>query len=85
MESKIILFLFVSCIIAFPLQAAFLNSQAGLGAIHKLRHTNLMIFLPFPVLVTGGHIYETPHLVWRHIFFNVLNSQRLTKFPHVYE
>ena len=31
-----------------------------LGAIHKLRHTNLMIFLHLPVLVTGGHISETP-------------------------
>ena len=28
-------------------------------AIHKLRHTNFMIFLPLPVFVTGGHIYET--------------------------
>ena len=30
-----------------------------LGAIHKLRHTNFMIFSP-PPLVTGGHISETP-------------------------
>ena len=30
-----------------------------LGAIHKLRHTNFMIFYPSP-LVTGGHISETP-------------------------
>jgi hypothetical protein len=28
------------------------------GAIHKLCHTNFMIFLPLP-LVTGGHISET--------------------------
>ena len=29
------------------------------GAIHKLGHTNFMIFYPSP-LVTGGHISETP-------------------------
>ena len=31
-----------------------------LGAIHKLGHRNFIIFYPFPVLVTGGHISETP-------------------------
>ena len=30
-----------------------------LGAFHKLRHTNFMIFYPSPILVTGGHISET--------------------------
>ena len=37
-----------------------LKMQVLLGAIHKLRHTNFMIFLPLPVLVTGGHISENP-------------------------
>ena len=31
----------------------------GLEAIHKLRHTNFMIFYPSPVLVSGVHISET--------------------------
>ena len=35
-------------------------SLSPLGAIHKLRHTNFMISLPPPPLVTGGHISETP-------------------------
>ena len=30
-----------------------------LGTIHKLHHTNFMIFLPLPVLVTGGDISES--------------------------
>ena len=30
-----------------------------LGVIHKLRHTNFMIFYPSP-LVTSGHISATP-------------------------
>ena len=34
-----------------------------LGAIHKLRHTNFMIFFYPSPLVTGGHISETPHIV----------------------
>ena len=39
-----------------------------LGAIHKLRYTNFMIFDPSPVLVTGGHISETsPPNVTSHI------------------
>jgi len=42
-------------------------------------------FYPSPVLVTGGHISETPYLVWHHIFCNLLNSHRLTKFLHLYE
>ena len=30
----------------------------SIGAIRKLRHTSLMIFLLLPVFVTGGHISE---------------------------
>ena len=36
-----------------------LISSLAYGAIHKLRHTNFMICLPLPVLVTSGHISET--------------------------
>ena len=36
------------------------KSSNYLGAIHKLRHTNFLIFYPSSVLVTGGHISETP-------------------------
>ena len=40
-----------------------------LGAIHKLRHMNFMIFLPLPVFVTDGHNSETaPPTVTSHIF-----------------
>jgi hypothetical protein len=36
------------------------NQSLGLGAIHKLRHTNFIIFFyPSTYLVTGGHISET--------------------------
>ena len=35
-------------------------TRVAQGAIHKLRHTNFMIFLTLPVLFTGGHISETP-------------------------
>ena len=34
---------------------------ASLGAIHKLCQTNFMIFLPLPVLVTGGHISDVTY------------------------
>ena len=43
--------------LSFTFKSPFLNLSQG--ANHKLRHTNLMIFTP-PPLVTGGHIYETP-------------------------
>ena len=37
-----------------------LKSVNHLGAIHKLRHMNFMIFLHLSPLVTGGHISEIP-------------------------
>ena len=40
------------------------------GASINYGHTIFMIFYPSLVLVTGGHISETPYLVWRHIFCN---------------
>ena len=41
--------------------------ELSLGAIHKLRHTNYMIFYLSPPLVTGGHISVTPPSVTSHI------------------
>ena len=58
-----------------------------LGAIHKLRHTNFMIFLPLPILVTGGHVSETPlpsvtsHILqFLHVF--ELARHRITVSEH---
>ena len=46
-------------VLSFSLSIARQESRFQ-GVIHKLRHTNFMIFLSFPVLVTDGHISETP-------------------------
>ena len=43
----------------------------SLGTIHKLRHTNLMIFWPLPPCHRWSHFWDpVPHLIWRHIFCN---------------
>ena len=42
-----------------------------LGAIHKLHHTNFMIFLtPPPPCHRWPCFWDPPHLVWRHVFCN---------------
>ena len=48
---------------------------AYLGAIHKLRHTNFKIFLPLPVLVIGGHIFETPFTQCDVTYFEILHLE----------
>ena len=42
----------------------------ALGASHKLRHTNFMIFLALPPLSQVVTFLRPLHLVWRHIFCN---------------
>ena len=51
------------------------DTAKHLGAIHKLRHTNFMIFLPLPRLVTGGHISETPSTYCDVTYFAILNLE----------
>jgi hypothetical protein len=46
-----------------------------LGAIHKLRHTNFMIFCPSPVLVTGGHTSETLLTMSNVTYFAILHLE----------
>ena len=67
------------------MQSIWLYCDKG-PSIHYVTRI-LWFFDPSPVLLTDGHISDTPlPSVTSHILqLHLLNSRRLTKFPHVYE
>lgn len=58
-----------------------LNIRFTYGFIHKVRHTNFVIFNPSPVLVTVVHLYETLPNVTSHIlqFLQNIKNEITTK------
>lgn len=59
-----------------------LNIRFTYGFIHKVRHTNFVIFNPSPVLVTVVHLYESHILQFLQNIKNEITTKRGASGQH---